>query len=93
MRRPGAWLGADVHNGVAASLCCLGQVYHHFEEHRQAATCYAEAASIFTQYAVRVGEQRILKKDSLNLAAVYNNLATLFDDMVGKSTSLILSLR
>jgi hypothetical protein len=24
-----------------------------------------------------------LRKDTLNLAAVYNNLATLFDDMVG----------
>lgn len=87
MRGQGVWLGPEVHNGLAASLCSLGQVHHHFEEHRQAAAYYLQAVSIFTQYAVRVGEERSLRKDSLNLAAVYNNLATLFDDMVGASLS------
>ena len=83
MRCQGVWLGPDVHNGLAASLCCLGQVHHHFEEYRRAVAYYLQAVSIFQQHAVKVGQDRLLRKDTLNLAAVYNNLATLFDDMVG----------
>ena len=63
------------HFGVAACLCLLGLLYQHFEEPRDAQAAYLQALASYTTASHAM-------KDSLHVANVYNNLATLFDDLV-----------